>query len=267
MTRLIAAFQFLTIIPLRVKGDVSEKDMAGGAVFFPLVGAFQGLIMFTSLLLIKIFPSDITACLVLSMLIMSNGGFHLDGLSDTFDALAVKASGDWKKDIEKRLSVMKDSSIGAIGVVAAVITILLKYLFISRILEEHLTLTACSVLFLMPVFSKWVMVIAMYHGVSARKDGLGRIFIDNIKINTVIISSLLVLLIYALVFYLNKASGLRGMALFFILSALFYVMSVLSARFFKRRFGGITGDTMGAAAEVSEIVFLMVTYIWLRQSI
>lgn len=270
MKHILLAFQFLTIVPIRVSGTVSERDIARSAAFFPLVGAFQGLLAaLAALLLIKVFPPDITSGLVLLLLTASSGGFDLDGLADMADALSVKATGNAQADQERRLAVMKDSSTGAMGVLALIMSILLKFLFIHRLFLDNSIFTGASVLFLMPVFSKWITVPAMYHGISARRDGLGRIFLNNVKKNTVAFASALLLLIYIAVaeLHLSKAYGQGSITLFFILFALFYLLSFLSVRFSAKRFGGLTGDVFGALSEISEILFLAVITLWLQHFI
>jgi len=134
VTRFLLAFQFLTIMPLKVKGNISEREIAQSATFFPVVGVFQGLlILLSASLLSNVLPSEIVSGLIILILITSNGGFHLDGLADTFDALSVKSSGNEAIDRQNRLSVMKDSATGAIGVTAIVLTILLKFLLIKNL--------------------------------------------------------------------------------------------------------------------------------------
>ncbi len=137
MKSLLLAVQFLTIIPVSVKGEVTQADVARSAAFFPLAGALQGVIAaLAALIALRLFPPTITGGLVLCVLTVVNGGFHLDALADTFDAIAVKSTGDGAQDRQKRLSVMKDSATGAIGVTAIVMALLLKYLFIRRPLRE-----------------------------------------------------------------------------------------------------------------------------------
>jgi adenosylcobinamide-GDP ribazoletransferase len=221
------------------------------------------------MLFLRIFSPEITAGLIISILIVSNGGFHLDGLADTFDALSVKSTGDRETDIEKRLAVMKDSTTGAIGVVAIVSVIMLKFLFISSLFTNSSVFTVYSILFLMPMFSKWIMVIAMHHGSSARQDGLGRIFLDNVNMNTVVFSSLLVIVLYILIaeLHLLKVYGTGSATLFITLFALLYMFSFMAVKFCNKKFNGLTGDNLGALSEISEILFLMVTTIWLRHFI
>ena len=263
------AIQFLTVIPVRIKGNVSDADIARSAAFFPVAGALQGLILLISAVaLSRILPPDITGGFIVAIAIVTNGGFHLDGLADTFDALAVKSSGDPATDTEKRLAVMKDSSTGAIGVVAVVTLILLKFVLVKNILSFPESLTAFLVLFLMPVFSKWIMVPAMYHGLPARNDGLGKLLIGKRSPERVIISTVLTTLLFgvALGTQLAKYYGLKGV-LFFSLIPAGYLLALISISFFKKRFGGITGDTLGALSELSEIMYLTGSYIWLQHFI
>lgn len=268
MKQMLLALQFLTILPVRVKGMVSEKELAQSATFFPLVGAFQGLLAaLSSMILLKIFSSEIVAGLIILIFILSNGGFHLDGLSDTFDALATKSTGDKEADISRRLAIMKDSTTGAIGVMAIVIVILLKFLFIKDLLTTKMVVLPISILFLMPVFSKWTMLLAMYHGTPARQDGLGRIFIENVKANTLIFSSIIVLGLCTGVakLYLLQVFPRTGIvALFMMVFASLYGFSLIAVWFCRKRFNGLTGDTLGALSEISEIIFLMVIAIWWR---
>jgi len=269
MKKLLLAFQFLTIVPVKVRGDVSEEEMTGSAMYFPVVGAFQGLLIaLSAILLIKVLSPEITAGMVLFILILSNGGFHLDGLADTFDAMAVKSSGNTETDRQKRLSVMKDSSTGAIGTIAIAMTILLKFLLLKNVLTYSILPISLSFLFLAPVFSKWVMVPAMYHGSSARKDGLGRMFIGNISTNILLLSTLLVTLIFIAVakIYILGAYKAGCIKLFLIFLITSYLFSFISVKFADWRFGGLTGDNLGAISELSENIFLMVVSIWLRHS-
>ena len=270
MRQLLLALQFLTIVPVKVSGTVTGKDMSGSAAFFPLAGAFQGLLaVCAALVSAAFFPPEITSGLVLLALIVSNGGFHLDGLADTFDALSVKSGGDYAADRDKKLQVMKDSTTGAIGVIAIVMTLLLKFLFLNNVISSSLSPARYAFLFLMPVFSKWGMILNMYHGVSARQDGLGKMFIENITLVSVLLASLLLTLFCFAAdrLYLHAEFGAGMILLFIVLIAVFSVFRILSAGFFNNRFGGITGDTLGAAGEISEILFLLVTSLWLQRSI
>lgn len=266
MRSLLLAVQFLTIVPITVKGNITAREVGRSAAFFPLAGAIQGLFIVLGLIMFsKVFPPDITAGLLVMLLAFSSGGFDLDGLADTADALAIKSSGNRETDIGRRLLVMKDSSIGSIGVVALIFVILLKYLFIKSVISDLPFRTGASLLLLMPAFSKWITVPSMFHGMSARNGGLGKIFIENAGIQSLLISSILVIaLCLAVVLFGSLVPVYGGFFLCILLFSLFYSISLSSVRFFENRFGGLTGDHFGALTEISEIIFLAVAYLWLR---
>jgi len=270
MKHLLLAIQFLTIIPVKVKGDVTEKDMVSSAIFFPVAGACQGLVMVVAAVLsIKLFSPEVVCGLVVLAHVISNSGFDLDGLADTFDALSVKSSGDAAADIKKRLAVMKESTVGASGAIAITITLLLKFLLVWSLIRILPTGLFFSTIFAMAVFSKWVTLPAMLHGVSARSDGLGRIFTDNITTGHVLFSSVILFAMGFISYGISSKFGqLAGHAAMLVVLSLFlYGFSILAVRFFSSRFGGITGDNFGAMSEISEILFLMGTYIWSRHYI
>jgi hypothetical protein len=156
MKRILIAFQFLTIIPIRIGGRLSENDISLSAVFFPLVGFVQGVVLAAAAFFsLKVFSPAVTSLLIMAVYLLSNGAFHQDGLSDTVDALSVKSTGDTERDREKRLAVMRDPTAGPVGVVAIVAAILFKYVLILRSSGqgEHSLLN--PVVLLMPAVAAW----------------------------------------------------------------------------------------------------------------
>jgi adenosylcobinamide-GDP ribazoletransferase len=262
MKQLILAFQFLTIIPLRVKVDISGKDISRSSAFFPIVGAFQGLLaVCVALMSIRLFPSEIVSGLVILTLIITNGGFHLDGLADTFDAIAVRG------DKEKKLSIMKDGTIGPIGVIAIFFALLLKLLSLNNL--SYLSLfTFYFSLFLMPVLSKWAMVVSMFRGKPAREDGLGKIFINRIGIKEFAASTLIILILLILPQIIFSIYIPNSWHVFYaVLLVTTYFFCRLWVNFFNKKFGGLTGDTFGAISEMTEVIFLFMVIVWSRLSI
>lgn len=269
MKALFLSLQFLTIIPVKVKGEISEKEIGEASAFVPLVGAFQGALLVTAnLILIKVFPAELTNGFLVLLLVLSNGGFHLDGLADTFDATAIKSSGNSEKDREKRLTVMKDSTIGPIGVIAIILVILLKFLALNSLSHFSLSTFHFSLL-LMPVFARWAMVPAMFHGKSARQDGLGKIFIENTGLKELVIATLSAVGCWLLVVSFSSLVTRHSLfsflplvtghwSLFLLPLPALYLFSFASTKFFHKNFGGLTGDTLGAISEVSEVLFLLI---------
>ena len=185
MKRFLIALQFLTILPVKHKMAVNEADITKSSSFFVLVGLLQGMLLIaTDYLAGRVFHPDLVTGIVLLIYVLSNGGFHLDGLADTFDAIAAKSGGNPDVDKQKRLSVLKDPSTGPAGVTAILFSLGLKYLSLNS-LTNFLPFTYYSSLLLLPVIPKWTMVISMYHGKRARENGLGSLFIHKIGLEEV----------------------------------------------------------------------------------
>ncbi len=178
---ILPAARFLTILPLPGGQEpLTERDVTRSAAAFVVVGLLQGLLLVAvELGASRLFPPDLALGMVLLTLALISGGFHLDGLADTFDGLAVKSGGDQERDRQRRLAVMKDSAIGVMGVLAIFFTLMLKF-FALQGLAQSGDVVYYSSLLLMPTLGKWAMVIAMYRVVPARSDGLGRLFIGAI---------------------------------------------------------------------------------------
>lgn len=265
MKKLLLAFQFLTIVPLKKAQHASDSDIAGSSSFFVPVGIIQGFAVAVAYYVSGFFfHPDLAIALALLALVLSNGGFHLDGLADTFDAIAAKSSGDSEADREKRLSIMKGSTTGPIGITAIVFALALKYLALKNI-SNFSYFTWYSSLVLLPVVPKWTMVVSMFHARPARQHGLGKVFIEGTGIRETGASTLIFiafLLLPALILR-NYISGYYPMfcvALFISM----YVVSRILVRFFDGKFGGLTGDTIGAISELSEVCFLCMVIIWSR---
>ena len=243
--------------------NVSEKEIGGASAFFPLTGLVQGLLLCVSaFLFLNVFPVELANGLLILVLVITNGGFHLDGLADTFDAIA---SGG---DKEKKLAVMKDSTTGPVGVIAIVLAVLLKYLLLNVLFLNSYAIAYYSSLVLMPVFSRWIMMPAIFHSKSARQDGLGKIFIENMGLRELAIATFLTLSFLILVPYIGNMIITRtfccsGLSPLYLLAMLvIYVFSLVAVWFSNKRFGGMTGDTFGAVSEISEILFLMMVVTW-----
>jgi len=263
------AFQFLTVIPIKTEGEISESEIAESSIFFLLVGVFQGFILVSlSVILLKLFSPEITSILIILAYTLINCGFHQDGLSDTFDAMSVKSTKNKDKDRLKRLLVMKDSTAGPIGVTAIIFSLLLKYLLIKAILQTKIDV--CPILCLMPVYSKWAMISAMYNSKSARNNGIGRIFLEHLRLKHLILSTVLLIFISFAVFctsffclsFICAMSDKGFIILLFCQTVIIYSLCLFLKYTFTNKFGGLTGDNFGAIHEISEIVFLLIALLF-----
>ena len=119
---LIIAFSMYSKIPMPHL-NLEEKDMRYVMGFFPLVGLVLGACQFIwyKLSVFLGVPNVSRALIFLVLPVIVTGGIHVDGYMDTSDAIHSYG------DREKKLSILKDSHIGAFAVIR-----LLVYRFILR---------------------------------------------------------------------------------------------------------------------------------------
>jgi adenosylcobinamide-GDP ribazoletransferase len=239
----LQALSFLTILPVGHPSLSEEKELAGSMVFFPLVGLIIGLILTLGYYLFSfLFSRSLVLWLLIGLLAFLTRGLHLDGLADTVDGLA---SGGTK---EKILEVMRDSRIGAFGVISLILLFGAKFFCLDQIPDSSLP---CSFI-VMSVLGRNAMVLVCYRSFYARREGLAKPFVEHLRIHEVAVSFLSALGIALLLMRLQGIVAFVGVALF----------SLGCRFFFKRRLGGITGDVLGATNEFSEVLCLVILIVF-----
>lgn len=238
MKRLILAIRFLTVIPIKKKDDCQPSSLSGSMAYFPIVGALQGgLLALICRLLDGVIPWGATAVVLIACLALTNNGLHLDGFADTIDGL----SGG--QTPERRLEIMRDHRVGAMGAVALTLLLLLKYSLIRELPRE----ARVSAVFLFPVIGRWAMTpMAYWSDYARREDGLGRAF-SRIRLQTLVISTALATAFVAALAGPYYMSTLIAVA----------VEALVLSRFFKRKLGGVTGDVFGFQSELGEAISLL----------
>ncbi len=242
ITSFLLALQFLTVIPLKLK-DAGAQRMAGSMVFFPLIGLLLGLFLAGVNVLLSFlnFPSLTLNVIIVVVLIVITGGMHLDGLSDTSDAFL---SG---KPKEQMLGIMRDSHTGVMGVLSLISVILLKVVLlfsISLSLKPIILMLMCSL-------SRFSAVATIFFFPYARQEGKAGVFIKGMNLRIFILSSIAAVVAAAVVWQI------KGLVILLIITGLSYVMG----KFSTKKIGGITGDTLGAGIEITEIVTLLSVFI------
>ena len=255
MKKILLAFQFLTIVPVKDPGEVSDREMGSTTVVFPLVGLAEGIVLAVAAsLFLKVFPTELTNALLVLILAAINGGLHLDGLSDTCDAVASRA------DREKKLLIMKDSTIGPMGVIAIVMTLLLKFVMLNAVYFHSAAPAYLATVILLPVMSRWAMVTAAFYSSRARNDGLGKLFVDHTGKKELLQATAAAAVCAALACIMSAQYSLIMFYMMFAMPVL-YAFSYGAVWFFKKNLGGMTGDSFGAVNEIAVLVFLLMVVV------
>jgi adenosylcobinamide-GDP ribazoletransferase len=237
-TTLPLALTFLTKVPWPWRGEADAPALARAMFWFPWVGALLGLVYCGAwALLAHGLPLPAAAALLLALTVALTGGLHLDGLADTADGLG------GGRTPEARLAIMKDSRVGTFGVLSLIVVLVLKFAFFLSLKAPGET----PALFLFPVVSRWGMVFLAYLAPYARPEGgLGQAMTSGLSGRVLAGATVSAALLAA------AALGVRGLIL---LSAAGLAVWLLS-RYFRRMLGGVTGDVLGAANELLEVLVL-----------
>lgn len=243
MKNFLRALSFLTILPVGQNRLSEEKELARSMAFFPLVGLLIGLLLTAGYYLFSLFlRKSITLWTTVGLLALLTRGLHLDGFADTLDGLG---SGGTK---EKMLEVMKDSRIGAFGVIGLILLIGGKYLALDQISNGFIPYS----LILMVVMGRNSMVLVCYRSPYPRPEGgLAKPFSENLRPRELIISLASTCVIAFIL------QGWKGPLLF--VAICFFSLGYRF--FFIKKLGGITGDVLGAANELSELLCLILLVI------
>ena len=246
MRALRLAVSFLTIFPVYGNRVAGEKEMARSLYFYPaaggLLGGFLALASFAGW---KLSLGSAGDAFVVVFWIILSGGLHLDGLMDTADGLF---SG---RERERKLEIMKDSRVGAMGVLALVSVVLLKLSFLGLLPYPQ----KYGLLILAAALGRTMMLFPIAYFPYARQTpGLGKAFGNHASR----IMFPLSLVILAGISYLVLGSA---PVIYLGITAL---ISIIVARVISRILNGHTGDTYGALCEISETIFIVTAAIGLH---
>jgi adenosylcobinamide-GDP ribazoletransferase len=235
----LCALTFLTRIP--VPGRCSrfdENDFRRSIYWFPLVGLLLGVILGALWYLLRgLLAATVLAALLLGVSVFLTGGLHLDGLMDATDGVY------GGRNREERLAFMKDSHVGAFGVIAVVLILIFRFSLYTQISFNLLPYLIAA-----PVLGRQVQVWAQVMFPYARQRGIGSLFAiyGNYKMLMITTGISLFLLVALL--------KLTGIAILIAAVLIFYLI----AGWLSHLLGGLTGDTYGALCELAEIAVLFV---------
>jgi adenosylcobinamide-GDP ribazoletransferase len=233
--------------PRRVDGGIAGRAMLLG----PLIALVLGLLIgIPAQVLVNVGPSPalVAAALAVAALAWLTRALHLDGLADTADALG---SG---RPPEHALDIARRSDIGPFGVVTLVLVLLLQTSALADLLARGAGGGSFAVAL---VTGRIAIVLACMRGIpAARPDGLGALVAGSVPRW----AGLLVAvgwLAFAAGSVANAHGAVSGAATGAAILVSFGLAGLL-VRTARRRLGGITGDVLGAAAEMGATCVLVI---------
>jgi adenosylcobinamide-GDP ribazoletransferase len=234
MNAFIASLQFISALPL---GKPRAFDPRGIIVHFPLAGLVIGVLLaLFDRAAAALWPPFVAAVLDVALLAGITGAFHLDGLADTADGLYGHG------DRAKSLAIMKDSRVGAMGLVAVVCVLLTKTAALGAI--EH---GRFLVLVIVPAYARSAMIFGMRFLPYARgPEGTGSPFFET-PLSAPDFRYL------AAPVLLSLLLGWRGL----LMNLFFLAATAALIAWYRRKLGAITGDMLGAMTEIIEAVLFL----------
>jgi len=242
MSDLLTAIRFLTILPLGRGEALEPKKMAASMAWFPFVGLLLGAALMALDLGLtgRVFPRPVVDAILIAFMALVTGGLHLDGFADTLDGTF-----GGRGDKARTLEIMKDSRIGAMGVVGIAVLLLLKFTALGGVPADD----RWHALVLMPVLARWSQVSMAFRAKAARSGGsLAGSFVEYLGFGHLLLASLATL---AAAFFIGGTTGVAALAAVSLLT-------LASKAHFNRWLGGITGDTIGCVSEINEVLVLLV---------
>jgi adenosylcobinamide-GDP ribazoletransferase len=264
----------LTVIGVPAPRSVTARVAGRAMLLAPLVGVLLALLASAVPVLVGLLAAPrrttvlvdlLTAGLAVAALALLTRGLHLDGLADTVDGLGVKGvDGVDSTVVERRLAVMRAPDVGAFGAVALVLVVLLQVTALAVSTSAGVGTAALVVAVATGrLAATWCCAVGVP---SARSDGLGAAVAGTVPRRAALAMTIVVLVGAALLGSLPHpplTTGLGGQVDGRTSVAL--VVAVLvglgaGALLLRRcvvRFGGITGDVLGAVVEVTTTAALV----------
>lgn len=240
---LALALTLLTCLPLPTKNPAG-LDESDSASWFPFVGLLIGLGVSGVLLLAQRFFYGVSPTLtafVLMLVALLTRMLHWDGLADVADAYFVPEA--------RRLEVLADTHVGAFGVTAIVLLALVEW---SALTEVSATRAGVGVVLLALVFSRAAATCAAWFGKPARPGGLG----DSVMSRPSLFGLMAGVGVAALGAWIAYLIGLPGWTALGV-TGVAVVLALVVPHALSLRFGGVTGDVMGASVQIVEAMVLV----------
>lgn len=236
---LMIAVLYYTRIQVPWRVEFSNENQSRAYRYFPLVGMVVGAL--ASALYIGasyLFPHSIAVMMAMGLMILTTGALHEDGFADLCDGFGAG------RDKESRLRIMKDSYIGVFGVVGLITLLLLKFCALSSIPQNlfvYAIIAAQGVSRLIPLM---IIKSLPYARIESSKVPHAQSGISWGSLFIAAITALAPLYLFGWIY-----AG--------VIVAVSLVFMLIFRQYIKGAIGGYTGDTLGAAQQICEVLFYL----------
>lgn len=233
-----AAWRLLTVIP--VPGAEGQQPLP----YLPCVGVVFGgigwaVVRLAGELGLQDGPGALlVGALVVAVWAVLSGGMHFDGVADTADGFGARGGP------AGRLDAMRDSAVGALGVLAVSLTVIIQAAAVAALLSR----SAYWPVAMAPVFSRYAATVVLSRYPAARQTGMGATVAGGLRPSHAVVAMVPVAALFALRPSVEHVVALGVSAI---------AVSLLAGSA-VRRLGGVTGDVAGAIIVLAECVTLTV---------
>ncbi|WP_210458808.1 adenosylcobinamide-GDP ribazoletransferase [Vibrio crassostreae] len=236
------AMGFFSRLPMPKNTPYSTERMNRSGRYFSTVGLLLGVLCGGVFLLLNtVLPSSIAIFLMMSFSLMLTGAFHEDGLTDMADGIGGGMT------LERRLNIMKDSRIGTYGASALIMALLGKWV----LLQELVSLTGVFMVIVTSYTFSRAIAASLIYDMPYVSD------LDTSKSKPLANKQTKGELVF-LLFVGVLPSLWFGLEFAMVLSVVAYLFRAGFKKWLTARIGGFTGDCLGAAQQLMELLIYLV---------
>jgi adenosylcobinamide-GDP ribazoletransferase len=235
----LGALMFMTRLPVGKGYVFRSEDLPRSAVYFPVVGVMIGSLAGLVLLCSEpFFPPVVAVLFCMGTTVLLTGALHEDGLADAMDGLL------GGKETRQRLEIMRDSRLGSYGALALWFSLTAKAFVLTSLLEEGV-LKAVTALIVAHGLGRAATLALLFSHPYVRSDqSKASPFGNAVTLKEALLASIFPVLL-SFVLLGNKS----------VLTLIAAAAGTWAAgRYFQKKIGGITGDCLGAASQLVELV-------------